>query len=159
MSHLGTAGWHARGSLGLGAGGWGWAQRASAAMMVTPPCPLVGLLSVLENSKQAAQGLLGKQLNNLGPADPWGEKSVERRPLGGGSVHLPSTRGHPYPIVPQSPAGRARGGAAGVPPTVHLGEKVRPCPPASQASLGLFRRVSERCHSDNQDTNRPRLSP
>lgn len=60
------------------------AQRASAAMMVTPPCPLVGLLSVLENSKQAAQGLLGKQLNNLGPADPWGEKIVERRPLGEG---------------------------------------------------------------------------
>lgn len=49
-----------------------------------PPCPLLGLLSVLENSKQEAQGLLGKQLNNLGPADPWGEKSVERRPLGEG---------------------------------------------------------------------------
>lgn len=79
-------------------------------------------------------------------------------------MHLPSTRGHPYPIVPQSPAGRARGGAAGIPPTVHLGEKVRPCPSASQASLGLFRRVSERCHSerchsDNRDTDRPRLSP
>ena len=84
MSHLGTAGWRAQGSLGLGEGDCGWAQCTSAAMVVTPPYPILGLLSVLENSKQAAQGLLGKQLNNLGPADPWREKSVERRPLGEG---------------------------------------------------------------------------
>ena len=79
--------------------------------------------------------------------------------FGGGSVHLPSTRGHPYPIVPQSPAGRAQRGAAGVPPTVHLGEKVRPCPSASQASLGLLRRVSKRSHSNSRDTDSSRLSP
>lgn len=64
MSHLGTAAWQS-GNLGLGEG----AHFTYPAMTMIPSFHTPWLLLALENSKQAAQLPVEKQLNNLALAE------------------------------------------------------------------------------------------
>lgn len=74
------------------------------------PAPSWGCSQSWKIPNRWLKGLLGKQLNNLGPADPWGEKSVERRPLGEGLCTCQAPEGtSPYSATVSCRSGTWRG--------------------------------------------------